>query len=272
MSQYPEPPQLGSASPAVVPSPRFFRKEGEMLKSIAFVLAYAISTTIAGAQTADELIAKNLAARGGEDRLAACNSIRMTGEVPTATGAPAVFVVEVKQPDKLLLEVTVGDRKNLQVINGASGWEVLGLAGQSEPKPLNEQQMSSLRLRANYRGELFDAKRQGTPAEYVGQTDLGGTPAHVLKLAKRNGDVVRVYLDTKSFLELKQEHLLKIGEYTVEYEVLFKDHGEVDGLVFSHNIGASFKGDEAPQWVQVKYAVNPEVADSRFAVPGATKP
>jgi hypothetical protein len=241
-----------------------------MLKPVSFLLAYAVSTAIAGAQTAEDLIARNLAARGGEERLAACNSMRMTGEAPTEAGAQASFLVEVKQPDKIFFEVTVGDRKSLQVINGASGWEVRGLSGKNEPTPLNEQQMRSLRLRANYRGELFDAKRQGARAEYQGQADVAGTPAHVLKMTKSNGDVMRTYLDTKSFLELRQEHTLKIGEYKVEYEILFKEYGEVAGLMFAQNIGARFGTDE-PQWVKVKYEANPELADSRFVLPGASK-
>jgi hypothetical protein len=48
-----------------------------MLKPVSFLLAYAVSTAIAGAQTAEDLIARNLAARGGEERLAACNSMRI---------------------------------------------------------------------------------------------------------------------------------------------------------------------------------------------------
>lgn len=233
-----------------------------------FVLVCSISAAIAGAETADELVAKNLAARGGEAKLAACNTIRMTGELPSATGGTASFLVEVKQPDKLILEVARDGKKNVQIINGAAGWEVLGISGQSEPKAMNEQQMRSLRHRVNYRGELFDAKQAGTPVAYEGQIDLDGTPAHVLKLTKSNGDVARIYLDAKSFLEIKQEHVMHIGEYTIEFTSLFKDYREEGGLVFAHNLGLQFQGEDAPQWIPVKYEVNPEVADSRFVFPG----
>jgi hypothetical protein len=228
------------------------------------MLAFSICASTAGAQTADELIAKNLAARGGEAKLATCETIRMTGELPAATGGKAIFLVEVKQPDKLILEVTVGDKKNVQILNGTSGWEVLGISGQTEPKPMKEQQMRSLRHRVNYRGELFDARRLGTPVEYQGQIDLGGTPAHVLKVTKSNGDVALIYLDARSFLEIKQEHVMHIGVYTVEFTSFFKDYGEAGGLVFAHNLGLQFKGEEEPQWIPVKYEVNPELADARF--------
>ena len=183
-------------------------------KCCSFVLACVFAATASGAQTAEELIEKSLAARGGEARLMACNSIRITGEGTGSSGKASVLV-EVKQPEKIFTKVTVGEKSNVQVVNGASGWEVLGISGKTEPQKLNEQQLRYLKFRTSYRGELVGYKQRGVQAEYRGLVDLEGAQAHLIKLTKSNGDVVQIYLDPTTYLEIKEEHVAHVGEYTV---------------------------------------------------------
>ncbi len=261
------PGHLDTPGHDMVASRNFFRGEKMFQKCLTFGFVCALAASAAGAETAEELIAKNLAARGGEARLMACNSIRMSGELPGPSGK-VTFLVEVKHPDKILLEAKLGDKRNLTIIDGAEGWEIPGISGNSEPRKMNEQQIRHLKFRTNYRGDLVDARQPGTKVEYQGQSDLDGTAAHVLKLTKGNGDVVVAYLDPKTFLEIKESHVVHVGEFAIELETMYKDYREVDGLVFAQDLGIQFKGEDAPQWFHVAYEVNPELPDSRFTLAG----
>ena len=52
-------------------------------------------------------------------------------------------------------------------------------------------------------GPLADWKAKGSTVEYLGTEDVDGTPAHKLKVARKNGDVSFVYLDPDHFLEIR---------------------------------------------------------------------
>jgi hypothetical protein len=56
---------------------------------------------IAGAQTVDAIVAKHLAARGGAERIAAIESLRMTAKARAQGGREAVVIREIKRPDRI---------------------------------------------------------------------------------------------------------------------------------------------------------------------------
>ena len=64
--------------------------------------------------TLDELLAKNLKAHGGADKVNAVKSIRMTGTLEFAPGAEAVFAVEVQRPEKVHYDFTLQSMTQMQ--------------------------------------------------------------------------------------------------------------------------------------------------------------
>src|ERR1700704_2297843 len=61
----------------------------------------------AAAQTADEIVNKAVAARGGPEKIKAIQSERVTGRVAFGPGLEGTLVAELKRPHKLHVELEI---------------------------------------------------------------------------------------------------------------------------------------------------------------------
>src|SRR5262249_20391963 len=95
-----------------------------MVKRSAILTAFLIIYCLpAAAQTADEIIAKNLAARGGADKIRSIKSLNITGRL-TGPGMDAPIKVQLKRPNKFRMDLTVQAEKTItQAYDGNSGWQ-----------------------------------------------------------------------------------------------------------------------------------------------------
>ena len=77
----------------------------------------------ASAQTADEIVAKVLAARGGLAKIKAVRSQRISGTIDFGGGAEGPFLVELERPGKMHIEVTIQGQTLIRTFDGKStGW------------------------------------------------------------------------------------------------------------------------------------------------------
>src|SRR5215472_17883756 len=98
--------------------------QGVTVKPIRIILASLFCFSLcAFAQTADELVAKNIQARGGLEKIKAIQSLRMTGSFD-ASGFKAVVGSESKRPNLLRQTFAVQSMTQVQAYDGASAWQI----------------------------------------------------------------------------------------------------------------------------------------------------
>ncbi|HET7228357.1 MAG TPA: hypothetical protein VFJ55_06920, partial [Chthoniobacterales bacterium] len=152
--------------------------------------------------TVDELVAKNVAAKGGADALRALQSVRLTGKMLVNEGQIQLAYVETKKrPGAIRDEITIQGMTAIQAYDGAQGWKVSPFQGRKDPEKMSADDTKSLMEDADIDGPLVDWKAKGSTVEYLGTEDVDGTQAHKLKVVRKNGDVTFVYLDPDAFLE-----------------------------------------------------------------------
>jgi hypothetical protein len=95
------------------------------------------------AQTADELVAKNLQAKGGVDKIKAINSVRMTGNFD-AGGFKATVGELSKRPDMVKESFTLQGMTQIQAYDGSSGWQISPFGGRKDPEMLGEDDVRGL--------------------------------------------------------------------------------------------------------------------------------
>src|SRR5689334_16952366 len=81
------------------------------------VLALALASPV-HAQTADELIAKNIKAKGGMDKIKAMKSLRATGHMALGPEMEAPFVMTLKRPNEMRMEFTLQGMTGIQAYDG----------------------------------------------------------------------------------------------------------------------------------------------------------
>ena len=97
---------------------------------VAVCVALCLSPALAE-ETVDEIIAKNIEAKGGKAALDAAEAIRMSGTMAMGGGMEAPFTVETKRPMKMRLEFVFQGMTGVQAYDGEQGWQVIDITGRA---------------------------------------------------------------------------------------------------------------------------------------------
>lgn len=248
---------------------RNLRDERPMKTRILFLAVFCILPLVAGAQTADELVKKALDARGGAEKIKAVQAERVTGSISFGPGAEGVFVVELKRPHKMHMEISIESQKIVRIYDGkGAGWTVNPFSPNRDVQPMSDEDLKSISDESDFDGPLVDYKDKGNQIELVGKEDLEGKPVYRLKLTNKNGDVRFYLFDASSFFLLKWEGVRKADNKDIPWESFFSDYREVQGLKYAFKIDSGSPGTEIKQSLTAeKIEIDPQIEESRFAKP-----
>jgi len=98
------------------------------MRKRAIVAVAVLAASCAAGQTAEELIAKNIAARGGLEKLRAVQTMRLTGTMKVGDDAMP-SILELKRPNKSRWQFTFDGQTAIQAFDGNSGWMLIPFAG-----------------------------------------------------------------------------------------------------------------------------------------------
>jgi len=236
-------------------------------KIVSATTLLLLAASFAPAQTVDEIIAKNIQAHGGIEKLKSVKTVRSSGKY-IAGNLRVGFVQENKRPDKVREESIVQGAADVQAYDGKTSWEINPFQGRKDPQLLSEDESKALIEDADIDGQLVNYKEKGHKAELVCHDPVEGTDCYKIKLTLKNGTVRYYYLDTDSYLELKIATQHMIRGAIQETEAYFGDYEQVDGIYFPFAIESAEKGDPNRTKTTVeKIEINVPVDDGRFSVP-----
>ena len=237
------------------------------------LLTAAFAAAVASAQTADDLVDKNVQAKGGREKLKAVQTIRMTGKMSMGQGMEAPVSMEMAPPThKVRMDFTLQGMTGTQAYDGANGWQVMPFMGKTDPEAMSADDLKEIKENADFQGPLFDYKEKGNKVEYLGKADLEGTPVYKLKLTEKDGDVTTIYLDADSYLELKEESTKNLRGQLTDLETTFGDYKKVEGLTLPFTIESKAKGTANKQTISIdKVEVNVDIQPTRFDMPKVEK-
>jgi hypothetical protein len=235
--------------------------------SLFMFVAMVFLSSRAGAQTVDEVIAKNIEARGGLDKLQSIRSIRTTAKF-TQGSFRADFRQENKRADKVREEIIIQGMAQVQAYDGKTGWQISPFGGRKDPELLSQDDLKSLAVDADMDGPLIQYREKGHKAELVGHDSMEGTDCFKIKLSMKNGDVRYYYLDTDSYLELKVEIQTTIRGALQESELYYGDYEQVNGIYYAFTIEQAQKGSSSRAQISVeKIEQNIPLEDANFSMP-----
>jgi len=240
-----------------------------MLRKLLFasVIAIPLFCVAASAQTADDVVAKYVAARGGMAKLKALTSVTMTGTSIVGPGMEAPTVLRLKRPNATRVDVTVMDKLFVQATNGTTAWRINPFDGSTGAQAMSAEDTTAANEEADFDGPLVDAKAKGNTVELVGKEPLDGTDAYKLKVTFKSGRVVYIYLDATTYLERKSVGKRKLQGSEVEVESLASDYKPVEGVLFPFTVENKANGQTQFRMTVATIDVNKPIEDSVFALP-----
>jgi outer membrane lipoprotein-sorting protein len=234
---------------------------------LLLLLALAAPPAI-GAQTVDDIVSRNIAARGGREALAAVRTLRMTGLATAGPGRTAVVRREIARPGRIRTEFVFQGTTGVYAWDGSQGWRVSPLDGSLEVQPMSAEEGAAAAEQADVDGPLVDWKAKGYRIELVGTETLGSGPAHHLKVTGSSGDARQVWVDAASGLVVRTLVTRPVRGHAVEVETLPGDYRPASGVMFPRSIEMGIAGRPRRLRIAVETVeVNPALDDARFRRP-----
>ena len=275
------------------------------LVALAVSLALATDTqSVSAGPSAAQIVDKNVSARGGlqawravqtlslEGKMGAGGNQRATLHVPMANSKEAAntlprrpaeeaqlpFLMEMKRPRKVRVELQFKGQTAVQVYDGANGWKLRPFLNRHEFEPFSQEELKIASHQEELDGPLMNYAAKGTRVELDGAEKVEGRDTYKLKVIEKSGHTVHVWIDAKTFLETKidgQPRTLDGVEHPVE--VYYRDFRTVDGLqipfvletrvlpVGKNALGLRDTPVPPEKIVIEKVVVNPKLAETLFS-------
>jgi len=202
------------------------------------VVLAAIWTGEAGAQTADEVIEKHLAAVGGRAALGKLESRTATGTVTVSVqGSDLAGPIEIvhKRPNKARTVFTVDLSQfgaDSMVIEERFDGTMLFTSNSAQgDRELTGNRLENMK-NATFPTPFLGYKEAGVKLELVGKETVGGRQAYVLSYTPRTGSASRQYFDSETHLLLRSVARVELQELggEVENTTDLSDYRDVDGV------------------------------------------
>ena len=247
---------------------------GCLLSLAATTISYGASTAATHAPaslSADQIVERNVAARGGLAAWRAAKTLTIAGEMD-AGGKPnhaLPFVLKEKRPRKSRLEIIFKDQTSVQVYDGTQGWKVRPFLNRNEVETYTPAEVKSAAAEQDLDGPLVDYAAKGTQIAAAGTESVEGHPAYKLKLTLRNGDKRMLWIDAGSFLELKMEgEPRKLDARMHKVAVYFRDYKTEHGLTTPRMQETAVEGVKQTYKMTItRVAVNEPLDDALFQKP-----
>lgn len=246
--------------------------------------------------SAQQIVDRNVAARGGLKAWHAVQTMRMTGKIdvgsvrtkpplplyavtktkykiPPKTEAQAKpvqlpFVMELKRPNKMRFEMEFRGDTAVQAYDGSSGWKLRPFLGRSEIEPYTADEMKQAAQQQELDGFLIDYKAKGSKVETDGMDKVNGHEAYKLKLTLKDGQVRHVWVDATTFLDIKIDGTRRMDGKPRQVATYMSDYRTVKGVKVPFVMETSVENVKGSEKIAIQQVeLNTELADTQFAKP-----
>jgi hypothetical protein len=243
-----------------------------MRHALIVLIAVCCFGALSYSQTADELIAKNIQARGGMEKMKAIKTFRMTGKFDGGGGFTASVGQENQRPNLVRETFSLQGMTAVQAYDGSAGWQIQPFQGHKDPELMGEDDVRDLLLDADFDGPLVDYKEKGNTVEYLGHDVVDGDDALRLKITLKNGDIIYDYLDPDTFIEIRKEIQQFIRGSVRDRVVGLGSYKPVSGVMYPFSMAQGPKNNPDEQTVTVqKMEVNVTIDPADFMLPASLK-
>lgn len=204
------------------------------IRSIALGLIGSAAVFMVQAQTVDEIINKNIEARGGKDKINSIQTISLESsvEVMGNDATSSTYIVNGKGYKNTL---NFNGQQIIQCVTDKGAWSLNPLMGQTKPTALSGDQAKAAQSQLDIAGPLMDYAAKGNKVELAGKENVNNAAAYKLKVTTKDNMQLMLYIDSVSYNLVKLTSDMNIGGQQVETTIGFSDYRKTDnGFVFAY--------------------------------------
>jgi outer membrane lipoprotein-sorting protein len=182
-------------------------------------------------------------------------------------GITAPVTIITKRPNFARVEIRLAIGPYIEGYDGQTAWRINSLTGSHEPEIISGEEAKDILETADMDGPLVDYRRKGHKVELLGKEKVEGGDAYKLKLTQKGGDVKYIYLNSRTYLEVKQVTRRLDHGVEIEVELYYGDYKAVDGILIAHSYEARVE-DRVVQITTIeKVEINSRIEDDIFKMP-----
>ena len=223
----------------------------------------------------DELVQKNIDARGGLAALRAMNSLKTSGRLGFSQGDFSIdlgYTAYARRDTRLRTELSMQGLSQVTGYAAGDAWIINPFQGRRDPERISAEDAKDYEIPADLDGPLVDWRSKGHRVEYLGTEDMDGTLAHKLKISLKNGDTQYRYLDPDYFLEILVVDQMTRRGIRREIETELGNYEKVDGVYIPFSQETGPRGQPRSQKLVIEKAeANVAMDDALFAFPQVAK-
>jgi outer membrane lipoprotein-sorting protein len=217
----------------------------------------------------DEIVAKNLQAKGGAEKWGSVSSVKMTGKI-AIQGQEMPLTTYAKRPNMHRQEISLPDGRIVQAFDGTTAWVINPMMGSNAPQVMPGGLADTMKNSADFDGALINYKAKGHTIELVGKEKLADKDVYHLKVTMKGGQVQHYFLDAESGLELKTSAEVDMGigagtKQTLDTEMSnYKAEG---GITLPHTVKQFVNGKPTVEMTVTAVEFNAALEDAMFRMP-----
>ncbi|MEO7104712.1 MAG: hypothetical protein ABI311_15015, partial [Gemmatimonadaceae bacterium] len=183
------------------------------LAAVTMFLAGAVGSVRVNAQaaasrlpvSADQVIAANIASRGGLAHLERVRTEKLRGSITFSDGTAHPLSSDLARPARIRTEITFDSGRLIQAYDGRLAWTVNPLGSHADPAPRVLPTGEALNVAAggDMDGPLVGYKRKGNRVIFAGLDTADGRPAYRLDVVTASGLHDSYFIDATSHLQTK---------------------------------------------------------------------
>jgi hypothetical protein len=227
---------------------------------------------------AEQIVAKNVAARGGLDAWRKITTMVWVGHIESAHApTPSVlFVLQQQRPNRTRFEINAMGERTLRIFDGAQGWRVRPARSDGpDVQPYTTEELRFARGAQGIDGPLIDYATKGNLVTLEGLDEIEGHKAYRLSVRLSSGESDRVWVDTRTFLDLRYDRIEEgvAGLPRRVVSVFYRDYKTYGGLQIPSIIETGTGPSSTPDRMVIeKVVLNPPLDQRTFANPDTARP
>jgi outer membrane lipoprotein-sorting protein len=231
------------------------------VRAAATAAGLFLLSTVPTAQSVDDIVAKNIEARGGVEKLRSVQTVKTSGKL-TGGGLVIPMTIWVKRPNMVRQERTLPDRTVTVGFDGTTVWGLDSTLGKAQQ--MTGPQADATRNDADIDPVLLDYKQKGHRIELVGQEKIDGQPVNHLRVTRKNGKTSEYFVSAETGLDVRIVDTFDQGGMKMEVRTDLSNYQTVDGMQLPFTI-KQFSNDKlAVEFNLEKVEFNVPVDDEIF--------
>ncbi|MFC2161592.1 hypothetical protein ACFLRX_08075 [Acidobacteriota bacterium] len=238
-----------------------------LILNLLVFCAYRCNTT--KILSVDDIVQKNIKARGGEKKWAEVNNISMEG-IYVSFSEPEHFKIWRQRPDLYRFDSTRINKFVTHSYDGQNAWWVNPLMGPQFEKPQvipSQNNLDKVTLRERFFEPVFwNYTKKSNQVELEGKEIFDDKDCYKLKVTLADSTIEFWYIDAESFLEIGMTGDTYDFGIKAGLETFFSDYRDVDDLKFPFLIESEY-GTRYRSMEIESIKINTEIDPTIFVMP-----